>query len=319
MKPLVSVIVPVYNVEEYLPRCLDSLCRQSLKNIEILLVDDASPDRCGKICDIYAAKDARFKVIHLKTNQGLSVARNIGIKHAISDYLMFVDSDDWVHEDFCKAPYECTLKYNADLVMFRRLRTKECKFSSSYKSKNLLPSAYKTRLEAMDLLLTSIIGTAAWNKLYHKKLFSTISFPPGYYFEDAGTIYKTIWHANHIYYLDIVLYFWYIRNGSISTLKGEKYLQDWIEMHEQRYHDLSGWGYPKDKLEGLLQSTALYYCILKKPDNLNNRYVFYAKTLRTAKTMPDSFSRKLKVLFFLFKYCPPLFELICSLWNKKKC
>ena len=112
MKSLVSVIVPVYKVEEYLPRCLDSLCRQSLKNIEIILIDDASPDRCGKICDTYAAKDARFKVIHLKTNQGLSVARNIGIEHAISDYLMFVDSDDWVHEDFCKAPYECALQYN---------------------------------------------------------------------------------------------------------------------------------------------------------------------------------------------------------------
>ena len=119
MKPLVSVIVPVYGVEDYLTRCLDSLCKQNLKNIEILLIDDASPDRCGEICDSYAVKDARFTVIHNENNKGLSVARNIGIEHATADYLMFVDGDDWVHEDFCKAPYECAVYHKADLIMFR--------------------------------------------------------------------------------------------------------------------------------------------------------------------------------------------------------
>ncbi len=94
MRPLVSVIVPVYKVEDVLARCLDSLCRQSLKEIEILLVDDASPDRCGEICEEYAEKDSRFRVIHHPENRGLSAARNTGIAQASADYLMFVDSDE---------------------------------------------------------------------------------------------------------------------------------------------------------------------------------------------------------------------------------
>ena len=106
MHPLVSVIVPVYKVEKYLVRCLDSLRGQSLHDIEIILIDDASPDSCGKICEEYAAKDVRFKVIYHAENRGLSEARNTGIKHAIAEFLMFVDSDDWVQEDFCKEAYE---------------------------------------------------------------------------------------------------------------------------------------------------------------------------------------------------------------------
>ena len=117
-QPLVSVIVPVYKVEDVLARCLDTLCRQSLRDIEIILVDDASPDRCGEICELYAAEDARCKVIHHSENRGLSAARNTGIAQASADYLMFVDSDDWVHEDFCKLPYECAVQQQADLVLF---------------------------------------------------------------------------------------------------------------------------------------------------------------------------------------------------------
>ena len=117
-QPLVSVVVPVYKVEDVLSRCLDSLRRQSLQDIEIILVNDASPDRCGEICEQYAAEDRRFKVIHHPENRGLSAARNTGIAHASADYLMFVDSDDWVHEDFCKLPYECAVQQQADLVIF---------------------------------------------------------------------------------------------------------------------------------------------------------------------------------------------------------
>ena len=114
MQPLVSVIVPVFKAEKYLGRCLDSLCRQSLKNIEILLIDDASPDQCGEICEQYAANDRRCKVIHNTVNKGVSAVRNIGIENAAGEYLMFADSDDWVHEDFCKDAYECAVQNQAD-------------------------------------------------------------------------------------------------------------------------------------------------------------------------------------------------------------
>ncbi len=162
MQPLVSIIVPVYKVENYLACCLDSICKQSLQEIEIILVDDGSPDRCGEICEEYAKKDTRFKVYHHLENRGLSAARNTGIKEAVADYLMFVDSDDFVNKDFCRLPYECAVKNNADLVMFLCQRVNEKKvFINSKITKSdseisgLLKSGYKTKEEALDLMFNS--------------------------------------------------------------------------------------------------------------------------------------------------------------------
>ena len=160
MKPLVSVIVPVYKVEDVLARCLDSLCRQSLKEIEIILVDDASPDRCGEICEEYAEKDSRFRVYHHPENRGLSAARNTGIAHATADYLMFVDSDDWVHEEFCKLPYECAVRYQVDLVMFRYQRFNKDGSCMLPQRETGRESGMKTPLEALDLLLAEVGHTA---------------------------------------------------------------------------------------------------------------------------------------------------------------
>lgn len=318
MQPLVSVIVPVYKVEDVLVRCLDSLCRQSLTDIEMILIDDASPDRCGEICDAYAAGDARFRVFHHTKNLGLSEARNTGIANATSDYLMFVDSDDWVHKDFCKDAYECAVKYQADLVMFQEQYIKSqkvfnlihCLTNSSYKAVS------KPKYEAMDLLLRPS-GLHAMTKLYRKELFKNISFPPGCLYEDVGTTYKTIWQASRIYYLDKVLYYHNYRAGSIITLKTEQSLNDMIKMFMQQYHDLAAWGYPKDKLEVLLKNIALTYCIRKKPDASDKYYPFYANVLLSSKSIPSNFTRKRKILYVLFKHCRPLFEIICDLFDKK--
>lgn len=319
MQPLVSIIVPVYKVEPYLTRCLDSLCRQNLNDIEILLIDDASPDRCGEICDAYAAKDVRFKVYHNEKNQGLSVARNIGIEHATTDYLMFVDSDDWVHEDFCKAAYECAIHYQADLVMFLYQRiTKqendEIKISAN-KPNCSMSSGYKTQHEAIDFLLS--VGNMAWNKLYRKELFHDITFPPGFLYEDVGTTYKTVWQAKNIYFLDNILYYHCYRLGSITTMKTEKSLNDWVQMFMLQYQDLAAWGYPKEKLDASLIIIALSYCIQKKPDDTDNYYSFFANVLLDSKHIPLTFTWKQKVLYVLFRYCRPLFELLCVLYNKK--
>ena len=118
MKPLVSVIVPVYRVEAYLEQCVDSLLGQTLERIEIILVDDGSPDSCGAICDRYAAADPRVRTIH-RENGGLSASRNTGIEAAAGEYLMFVDSDDWVESDYCGLPWELARTSGADLVMFQ--------------------------------------------------------------------------------------------------------------------------------------------------------------------------------------------------------
>ena len=119
MIPKVSVIVPIFNVKAYLPRCLDSLCCQTLTEIEIILIDDGSSDGSGEIADRYAQTDNRFQVIH-QENRGLSAARNRGIEAAQAYYLMFVDSDDWVDPDFCRIPYEIATDHGVELVIFRQ-------------------------------------------------------------------------------------------------------------------------------------------------------------------------------------------------------
>ncbi len=317
MQPLVSVIVPVYKVEDCLKRCLDSLCRQSMPNIEIILVDDASPDRCGEICDVYANNDKRFRVFHNIINRGLSVARNIGIENAACDFLMFVDSDDWVHEDFCKVAYECAVKYHADLVMFGFENIGYSNYiKDNRKDGCSIQSGYKTRLETIDLMDNGV-GQTAWNKLYHKKLFKDISYPPGYVYEDIGTTYKIIWQASNIYYINETLYYHCYHAGSINTLKNEKALHDWIEMNLQKYRDLKEWGYPPEKLEIILKNIAFKYCMKKKTDVTDEHYVYCANILCNSPDIPAFFSWKRKIMFVLFKYCRPLFELICILYDRK--
>ena len=319
MKPLISVIVPVYKVEDFIICCLDSLSRQSLRDIEIILIDDASPDRCGEICEEFVAKDSRFRVFHHEVNRGLSAARNTGIKEATADYLMFVDSDDWVHKDFCKLPYECAVQYGADLVIFNRLRVKKFKNCQNeyFNNYGSIASGYKTKWEILNLLSSRDCGQAAWNKLYRKELFKDVSYPEGYICEDIGTTYKLVLAASCIYYCNRILYFWRIRDGSISSLKTNKSLNDYIEMSKQQYHDLTAHGYPVKKIDQRLKDIAFEYCIRKKRDLADTDYVYFSKTLKSSDQIPKGFSRRHKILFVLFKYCTPLFELICVLWGKK--
>ena len=316
MRPLVSVIVPVYRVEDVLERCLDSLCRQSLQNIEILLIDDASPDRCGAICEVYAERDTRFRVVHHPENRGLSIARNTGIAYASADYIMLADSDDWVHENFCKLPYECAVQSGADLVMFRFQGMKRDDSINLAKKAINGDFVYQTRLQAMDLLLSEV-KDFAWNKLYRKKLFEHVSYPEGKFYEDIGTTYKTVLLADTICFLDTVLYFYCRREDSITMLKTEKALQDWFDMSMHRYHDLAEWGYPSEKVKFMLYNIALSYCIKKKADMEDSNYAFCRKTLQNVKGIPENFTWRRKIMFVLLKYFPPLFDLVCVLWKKR--
>ena len=319
MQPLVSVIVPIYKVEDSLVRCLDSLCRQSLSNIEILLIDDASPDRCGIICEEYAMKDDRLKVIHHLRSLGLSAARNTGIANATSSYLMFVDSDDYVYEDFCKEAYECANSFQADLVMFKFEHVKNSKHFVKGTSGSFMQSGFKTQLEATDFLKEW--GDYAWNKLYRKELFLHISYPVGYMYEDIGTTYKLIWKANRIYYLNKILYHYCNRMDSITTQKTEKLLNDYYEMFTQQCNDLAAWGYPPNKLQAVLQVYSLKYCILfcsikNKPFVSEERFALCANVLCNSENIQIQLPWKRKTLYVLFKHCRPLFKVLCILHGR---
>lgn len=319
MQPLVSVIVPIYKVEDSLARCLDSLCRQSLSNIEILLIDDDSPDCCSIICEEYATKDVRLKVIHHSRTIGLSAARNTGIANATSNYLMFVDSDDYVHEDFCKEAYECAIRFQADLVMFKFEHVKNSKHFMKYTSDSFMQSDFKTQLEATDFLKEW--GDYAWNKLYRKELFQQISYPVGYMYEDIGTTYKLIWKANRIYYLNKILYYYCNRMDSITTQNTEKLLNDFYEMFTQQCDDLAAWGYPTNKLQAVLKVYSLKYCILfysikKKSFVSDERFALCANVLCNSKNIQIQLPWKRKALYVLFKYCRPLFKVLCFLHGR---
>lgn len=216
---LVSVIVPIYNVEFYLNKCVDSILNQSYKNIEVVLVDDESPDSCGKMCDDYAAMDGRIKVVH-KKNGGLSDARNAGMKVATGDLITFVDSDDYISEDFVKILFEAMSENNADIAIANMKRT------SRRDDKNTVTdwkvANYKSEDALVCMLYGTPFGTSACGKLFKRKLFEDIDFPYGKFSEDLFTIYKTILKSRSITYIGFDGYFYYYRDEGSIVVSGYK-------------------------------------------------------------------------------------------------
>ena len=188
-EPLVSVIVPVYNVEKYLKRCVDSIIGQSYKNLEIILVDDGSTDESGKICDRYAEKDGRINVMRQK-NAGLSVARNKGILRAKGDYVMLVDSDDWVSKKCISFLVRCAMENKSDIITCGEfLAFGDGKLSPKVDRENC--QQVETAIEGLrDMLYQRKLNNSAWGKLYRKELFKGVQYPVNKWYEDIGTTYK---------------------------------------------------------------------------------------------------------------------------------
>lgn len=213
---LVSVIVPIYKVENYIHKCIDSILRQSYKNLEIILVNDGSPDTCPQICDDYALKDSRIKVIH-KENGGLSDARNAGLKIATGEWVSFVDSDDWVEPDFIATLLEVAQKNSADISVCAYTKVYDDKPSQEMTIGEQIKNMTST--EAMRDLLTykKYGGVMTWNKLYKRSIFrdNSIEFPIGKIHEDNFTTYKTYYYANKIAYTDTPLVNYRQRDDSI--------------------------------------------------------------------------------------------------------
>ena len=211
--PLVSIIVPVYKVEKYLQKCLDSIAAQTYKNLELILVDDGSPDRCGEMCDSFAKTNSYTKVIHQK-NQGLSAARNSGIDCATGQYLMFVDSDDFITEDCVAYLLGLIQKYNADIAIGGMKYLNEGKPLPEPKEKNndVCLTAEET---IARMCYGKGFGCYGPGKLYKRQLFHAYRFPVGKLYEDLATTYKVVGDANRIAYGDKIVYYWIQRSGSI--------------------------------------------------------------------------------------------------------
>lgn len=215
MEELISVIVPVYNVEKYIAQCVESIINQKYNNLEIILVDDGSLDSSRVICDNLAAEDKRVRVVH-KENGGLSDARNYGISIARGKYLSFIDSDDFVSNDFIASLYDSLVRHNADIAC--------CGFNRYYTDKNIVNDQIQgidelfTSKEAIKLLnIYGYFSDSACNKLFEKSLFDDISFPVGKLFEDTMVMIQIFDRANLIYYNSDPKYYYRQRQGSIVT------------------------------------------------------------------------------------------------------
>lgn len=229
---LISVIVPVYKVEKYLNRCIDSIIKQTYHNLEIILVDDGSPDNSGKICDEYAKKDKRIKVIH-KQNGGLSDARNCALDIATGDYIGFVDSDDYIKEDMFETLYNLCEEKEADISIISFYEMIEDRIIEVRDSGEL---QILDKIEAIkELLLDTKIQSYAWNKLFKKELFTNIRFPTGKNFEDIATTLILFEKCNKIVRLEEPKYYYLRRNDSIVGVRNYKTYYDYMEVILDKY------------------------------------------------------------------------------------
>lgn len=212
----VSVIVAVYNVEKYLNKCVDSLLAQTLSDIEILLVDDGSTDGSGRICDDYAGKDNRVRVIH-KENGGLSDARNRGIEEALAEYIGFIDGDDYVDEDMFEVLYQNLLKEEADVSVCGLYH---CYTNDTRTSADTTGYYVTDAKEIIRMVLdSSKISVNAVNKLYRKQLFDHIRFPKGKRSEDAHIMIRLLDQVKTAVVTMAPKYYYIHREGSITTQK----------------------------------------------------------------------------------------------------
>lgn len=211
-KPLITVIIPVYNIEGYLTTCLNSVCSQTYENLEILLIDDGSIDRTGLICDEFAHRDPRVRVIH-KKNEGQSVARNIGIANAKGEYVSFVDGDDWVTEDYLDKLFSLLQEYHADIANCNFIRKKKMGDTRLSDCSNQI-QVYNPEQAIENLCYMKELNCAPISKLFKRHIFQDIQFPEGCIYEDLAIIYKTFAIAEKIVYCDFDGYFYMQRIGS---------------------------------------------------------------------------------------------------------
>ena len=273
----VSIIIPVYNVESYLGKCLDSVCGQTYSQLEILIIDDESPDRCGQIADAYAKKDNRIKVIHIK-NRGAAGARNVGLDYCSGDYIMFVDSDDWL-EKHCVETLLRKLEESICEII-------QCQYYDEYKGRqvkhfmNEQEQVYSDQAFIKDML-HHWEDVLIWNKLFSKKVVSNIRFEEGHCIDDEFFTYRTIMQASRICVLPDCLYHYRQRQSGAmkSPEKRDQRLQDQLEFVIRRYNPLTE-KYPEIKDEIRMHLIEVLMYVMRKSGSNKNIYRRARKLLR---------------------------------------
>lgn len=218
----ISIVIPVYKTEAYMEQCLSSVQRQTYENLEVLMIDDGSPDGAAKICQSYVDGDSRFHLIR-QENQGLGMAKNTGVSHATGKYVCFVDSDDWIHEDYIRILYKNLIQYKADLSMCGYVKYAD---GTEPKGKHTGGVRLLEKQEMLVDLSTAGAGSkgerivVSWNKMIATKLMKEIKFP-AYLHEDEFVIGDYLLKTSRIVYTDAQLYYYRQRTGSIMRQKAD--------------------------------------------------------------------------------------------------
>ena len=302
----ISIIVPVYNVEKYICKCIDSILNQTFTDFELIRIDDGSTDKSGKICDEYKKKDSRIKVIH-KKNEGLSSARNIGLDIAQGKYIGFVDSDDYIDENMYEVLYKDIRNNNSDISM--------CEYDFIYDNNQIEEFNDEkyiinySNYEALSLFYTSkyMFFVVAWNKLYKKEIFKDIRYPVGKINEDGFIAHKIIFNCKKITYNSEKLYHYYQSNNSITRSKFTIKNLDKLEYMSERITFFKNNGYEDLSLQAkssfINEFFKLYF---RAKSELNiNKYKLYCKKIYFIKNInkfinEKSYSYKEKLLFIVF-------------------
>lgn len=242
----ISIIIPIYNVEAYLPECVESIINQTYQDLEIILVNDGSTDRSSQICEDYATRDSRVKVIH-KENEGSAAARNAGLHIATGDLIGFVDSDDIIAVDFYKKLFKAIEQDNADIA--------ECGFTSFKNSTEINHSVRKREpkgepifygtVDALKLIMEGPLSVVVWNKIYRREVVKDLLFPAGKYIDDEYWTYKVLGNSLKIVKTSEILYYYRQQHNSLMGSSYSIRRLDGLQAHEERIF------YMQEKFPGL--------------------------------------------------------------------
>lgn len=311
MDCVVSVVVPVYNVENFIDKCVDSIVKQTYKNIQIILVDDGSTDSSGQLCDVWKNKDDRIQVIH-QENGGLAHARNEGMKIVTGDYVLFVDSDDWIEKNMVEILLSNCLKYKADIGVCRYKRIYP-DYTENNESGNSFCCTGEQALyyHIFEMSRPYDFCYAVWNKLYSYELIKNLRFPKGRNYEDIVFTSQALYSAQKVFYIDKGLYNYVaLRKGSIMNegFNVRKITDELSQMDDRiKYFDEMKLDIYKQEAICILINRIYQCCgyllISKKVEN-KKIYLQFMKELHKKYTIHNKKNRKEKWKVKVFKISP---------------
>ena len=326
-QPLLTVIVPCYNVEKYLDRCISSIVNQTYSNLEILLVDDGSTDETGARCDMWQEKDQRIRVLH-KKNEGVSIARNTGIKKSTADYVAFVDADDWIDKNMYTDLMTALLSTHSDIA--------HCDYCTVYENGKIEYRVHESQaaIETMNRVKGVLLifeddlwRTNIWTKIYKKSLFDHIEFHQGRIFgEDMAIVHLLFHQASKTVLLNNTYYFYCQRNDSAcrkgSVQKETKKIKDSGDTYFERYsfvkeHPEYHRVLPLIKLRTVSAGLNLLHNIIKYPQHFTDNY-FNIKAKQLSSILyseEDNWPRLMLFKFYLLKISPRLYKFVIIFYS----